>query len=262
MEDHNVEEILSGLSFQDEHFADKNKAWDEIRLAVNKRKQQRKKRKLYTLAVSVAAVACFAVWVGLRVDIESGDENRSIFLPDGSTVELLSGSQLNYNKMTWISAREVFLHGSAMFEVTKGSTFSVITNNGTVTVLGTKFFVSQKEHTLHVLCYEGAVRVDTKSGTQVLHPNEQVDCDETGIRVSEREKPRPLYIDYSNAPLEEVARKIEEIYGLEIVNMGLCQGHLFSGLISTGDMEEAVEIAFGSCGITYSIENNRLILNR
>ncbi|NGP75000.1 DUF4974 domain-containing protein [Balneolaceae bacterium YR4-1] len=69
-------------------------------------------------------------------------ETASIELPDGSMVELNSGSELSYSRLFSLLGREVELNGEAFFEVQKGSLpFEVRANNSVVRVTGTRFNV-------------------------------------------------------------------------------------------------------------------------
>ena len=65
-------------------------------------------------------------------------------LPDGSKVKLMGNSSLSYNRVTWFWERKLQLLGKALFKVTPGKTFTVQTEAGDVSVLGTKFLVVQQ----------------------------------------------------------------------------------------------------------------------
>ena len=77
--------------------------------------------------------------------------SSEILLPDGSAVTLNANSKLQYYTH---SARKVWLEGEAFFEVKKipetAEPFQVVTNDLTITVLGTTFNVnSRNEQTKH-----------------------------------------------------------------------------------------------------------------
>jgi transmembrane sensor len=89
-------------------------------------------------------------------------------LPDGSNVQIMENSSLTYNRITWLWERKLQLFGKASFEVTKGKTFTVNTEAGAVTVLGTKFLVDQQGKKMFVNCEEGSVKVETAVGKRTL----------------------------------------------------------------------------------------------
>ena len=80
-------------------------------------------------------------------------------LPDQSNIILNDGSRISYQEGKWTEDRTVRLEGEAFFSVQKGSTFKVVTPNGTVEVLGTQFNVRAWGEKLYVECYEGKVKV-------------------------------------------------------------------------------------------------------
>ncbi len=97
-------------------------------------------------------------------------EKTAVELPDLSQVKLNAQSRLTFNKKSWNKKREVVLDGEAYFKVAKGSKFSVITKDGTVTVLGTQFNVKHRDNYFEVVCFEGSVGVEYKESSVTLKP--------------------------------------------------------------------------------------------
>jgi ferric-dicitrate binding protein FerR (iron transport regulator) len=96
-------------------------------------------------------------------------EKRNLYLPGNSEVVMNSNSIIKYNESKWNETRTLELDGEAYFKVTKGSTFEVKTNAGTVKVLGTAFNVFAREKLFYVSCYEGLVSV-TLNDTLIMLP--------------------------------------------------------------------------------------------
>ena len=117
-------------------------------------------------------------------------------LPDGSSVKLMQNSTLSYNKVSWLWGRKLNLFGSAFFDVTPGKTFTVRTEAGDVTVLGTKFLVEQEGKTITVNCEEGSVKVETPIGEQTLNAGESVRCDENEIGPVQEKEELPEVLGY------------------------------------------------------------------
>lgn len=101
--------------------------------------------------------------IGLLPQVETfkteNGEIASLTLPDNSQVTLNAGSQVVYSGNRFNTRRKIQLTGEAYFKVTKGNTFSVVTTEGTVTVLGTTFNVRSRDEKLSVFCYTGKVKV-------------------------------------------------------------------------------------------------------
>lgn len=97
-----------------------------------------------SIAASIALLVAVGIGMWLRpvtVTVPYG-QTASITLPDGSTVELNSGSQLTYPRFFERSTREVHLEGEAFFDVTsRHYPFIVKTFNASIQVLGTEFNV-------------------------------------------------------------------------------------------------------------------------
>lgn len=69
-------------------------------------------------------------------------EQMSVTMPDGSNIELNSGSRIQYNRVFGYTGRTVHLDGEAFFSVEEGDRpFRVETENSIVEVTGTEFNV-------------------------------------------------------------------------------------------------------------------------
>ncbi|HAT63606.1 MAG TPA: histidine kinase [Flavobacteriaceae bacterium] len=126
-----------------------------------------KVRSLFSSKYIVRIAAVLALIVTSYLFLENRDtsittdiaQKENFLLPDESEVTLNAMSQLAYNKKGWDKERKLSLEGEAYFKVKKGSTFSVETPQGTVTVLGTQFNVFSRKNQFNITCYEGLVSV-------------------------------------------------------------------------------------------------------
>lgn len=94
----------------------------------------------------VAAVALIVLGFGFfmvpKTITVPNAEIASITLPDGSSVELNSGSTLRYNRLFAFTNRDITLNGEAYFSVENGDEPFTVEANGSVTqVTGTEFNV-------------------------------------------------------------------------------------------------------------------------
>lgn len=175
-------------------------------------------------------------------------------LPDGSKVKLMGNSSLSYNRVTWFWERKLQLLGKALFKVTPGKTFTVQTEAGDVSVLGTKFLVVQQGKKMLVNCEEGSVKVATPVGQRTLTAGQSVRCDETKIVPVERKVPTPEaeypeVLGYEDDPLINVVADIEQIFKLTVIGHEKCEGLTYSGTVLTRDLNATLENVFGSSGI-------------
>lgn len=124
----------------------------------------------------VAAAAVLALLLGIgymlrpiTVEAPFGGQTLAV-LPDGSSVELNSGSSLSY-RATFFGTRVVELDGEAFFDVVEDDdAFVVETENARTTVLGTEFNVRSRSDegvpVTSVAVASGRVRVDAMTGTK------------------------------------------------------------------------------------------------
>ena len=75
---------------------------------------------------------------------------------------------LKFKKNNWNNKRSLSLTGTAYFEVEKGQSFTVNTNEGNVVVLGTKFTVNTSSNFIEVQCFEGIVSVTSGKHSEKL----------------------------------------------------------------------------------------------
>lgn len=125
-----------------------------------------------SLIGSFAALLLFAIigitlWTSpTEIEVRYGDFRLHV-LPDGTRVELGSGSRLSYGRFRFSSKRDVQLIGEAYFDVAHGDNpFSVETFNARLSVEGTSFNVrawpDDHEPETAVTVTDGRVRLESR----------------------------------------------------------------------------------------------------
>ncbi|MRG45930.1 DUF4974 domain-containing protein [Chitinophaga sp. SYP-B3965] len=153
-------------------------------------------RRLAVAAAITGAVA--TAWFGFRnyntpsplvavtevqdsiITVKNGERKRFV-LPDGTQVNLNSGSQLRFHKGFGVKDREIWLNGEAFFDVSKDAAhpFHVYTDRMTVRVLGTAFNVKSYNtmEDIETTVVSGKVEVSLKESKEkkvILLPNEKI----------------------------------------------------------------------------------------
>ena len=162
--------------------------------------------------------------------IIAAQEDRSILLPDGSSVYLRENSELSYPEVFASSVREVKIRGEAFFEVTPNSEqpFIVDASGLSVKVLGTSFSVqtSDQGNEISVILVEGKVSLNNAHEKELvqLHPNQKADyfVNDEHYTVTEVDSERLTswrkgIIFYDNASLDEIVRLIEQTYKVSLM---------------------------------------------
>jgi len=155
-------------------------------------------------------------------------QQENVELPDGSFVQLNSGSEIQFAKNFSGSARHVSLSGDAYFEVMHDNRpFYVNTGNAQIKVLGTKFGIWARNEQTRVAVREGRVSlraVEALPETAVeLAANQMSRCQNRNAP----ELPRAVdaehllgwregKIVFDQTPLAEVVAELQRVYNVEI----------------------------------------------
>lgn len=232
----------------------------------SKYSQSNKSALIRFTAISAAAVAALIVVVYLfsATTQYTGvkEITASIRLPDNSRVVLEENSQLSLKKYFW--NRNVKLEGAAYFEVEKGSTFSVNTQTGKVEVLGTRFFVSEKNNSVTVQCFEGKVKTEVGENDYLLTAGKQVenvvDDMKADISTIQLEYPDVAIFKgkYQSASLDEITSELEDFFGVKI-EINIDTDQKFTGSFETGSLGNVLEIICSSLQLEYKFTNSNTI---
>ncbi|OUS02512.1 hypothetical protein A9Q86_03125 [Flavobacteriales bacterium 33_180_T64] len=183
-------------------------------------------------------------------------EQKTIALLDGSEVVLNSKSTLTYNEDNWETNRTLNLSGEAYFKVEKGSTFTVVTTNGDVKVLGTQFNVNSVSDFFEVACFEGKVKVQTKNENYVLLPANSVRrINGNAIEQWKIKTSNPSWISgertFKSVPLKYVVAALETQYDITIHSKSIDNTIIYTGSFTHNDLDTALKTVFKSLQIRY-----------
>jgi ferric-dicitrate binding protein FerR (iron transport regulator) len=192
-------------------------------------------------------------------------ETREVTLPDSSVVVLNANSSLRYPS-DWASDadREVWLEGEAYFSVRKATPsrpdhtrrrirFTVHTPDLNVEVLGTQFTVSKRHTRTLVTLNEGQIRLDVPAETQprrlVMQPGDQVEYLKDRRKLTRKAVRPEVYSSWTRnvwildkMPLSEVARRMEETYGLQVrISDKSLAAEKMTGVVPTHNLDVLLE---------------------
>ncbi|CAM1345146.1 FecR family protein [Tenacibaculum amylolyticum] len=252
---------------------------DKVYLNILKELEKRKKnttkvrslfnKRIIAVAASLALLISM-LYLNFKEDefITGYGERASIVLPDNSEVILNSKSSIVYNKRKWKTNRTLKLSGEAFFKVQKGSTFTVETNEGIITVLGTQFNVLENDNFLEVTCYEGKVSVDFNGEIVILTRGKVFTKLKNEIRTrTEKTKNESSWVvgesTFVSTPLEIVLKSLENQYNMKFIGDIKEQNKLFTGSFVHSDLNLALDAVLIPMNISYVIKkNNTIVLSR
>jgi len=194
-------------------------------------------------------------------------QQTTIELPDASTVNLNSNSFITFNESNWIETREVKLNGEAFFKVAKGQKFDVITNDGTVSVLGTQFNVKQRDSYFEVTCYEGLVAVTHTDKTVKLTPGHTFRIIDGKLLANEKgNTTQPSWLrgesSFKSVPLKYVISEFENQYNLEIRTDNIDTTRLYTGSFTHKNLDLALQSITIPLNLSYSKTEESILLKR
>jgi len=224
-------------------------------------------RKIFRIAAAIAVifVASYFYISTLDESVSTQYAERSeVMLPDNSEIILNADSRITYSEKNWDKERNISLQGEAFFKVAKGQKFTVATEDGLVTVLGTQFNVENRKGFFEVSCYEGLVSVmfngqETKlpAGNSFMAINGNVLKTEAPVNTI------PSWMSnestFKSIPLKYVLNEFERQYNIEVKTQNVNLDQLFTGSFSNTNINLALQSIITPSQIKYELEGNNVL---
>jgi ferric-dicitrate binding protein FerR (iron transport regulator) len=195
-------------------------------------------------------------------------EQLALVLPDGSEVLLNSKSTLSYKKSEWFNGKRTLeLTGEGYFKVKKGSTFSVNSANGNVSVLGTQFNVKTNPSYFEVLCYEGKVQVKSNVETAILTEGLSFrKIENNAVEKGSFINSKPNWLDgesnFNTTPIKFVFKELEKQYNIKISSSKIDLNTLYTGAFSNKNLNLALQTICVPLSIQFEITDDKVVLTK
>jgi ferric-dicitrate binding protein FerR (iron transport regulator) len=221
--------------------------------------------------IAAIFVVCFGVYyytTTLDTTFKTlASQKQTIELPDASTVALNATTTVSFNKKQWNTNRQVQLNGEAYFKVAKGSKFEVVTDAGTVTVLGTQFNIKQRHNYFEVVCYEGLVSVTYNNNEIKLQPGNRLLLIDGKLIATEKENQIvPSWINnnsvFKSLPYREVIAEFERQYDMTINLQSINDSQLFTGSFTHNNIDVALKSITLPLHLSYTKTDDTITLKR
>jgi ferric-dicitrate binding protein FerR (iron transport regulator) len=249
---------------------DEERAWEAI---VTKRAEQPKVITLSPFKTFLRIAAVIAVLLtGSYFYLSTLDESfttdyaetKEIVLPDNSEIILNAESQLSFSEKNWDKERNISLNGEAFFKVAKGEKFTVETEQGTVTVLGTQFNVENRDDFFEISCFEGLVSV-TFNGkvTKLPAGNSFVAINGKETKSTVAKNGQPSWINdessFKSVPLKYVLEEFQRQHNVTVKLKDIDTSQLFTGTFSNSDTDLALRSISVPLQIKFKLEGNKVL---
>ncbi|MGK0139442.1 MAG: transmembrane sensor [Algoriphagus sp.] len=245
----------------------------DFELLKSKLKDKEKKPvRWMNVAAKIAAVFILGIGIFTYLDEDQintfatiSGQKQSITLPDNSIVTLNESSELFYKASQWEDKRILNLKGEAYFDVEKGKRFDVITNQGTISVLGTEFNVLSREGVFKVSCYEGLVQVAYNSSLVQVPAGTEFTIGSGNLLKSDVLLSQPTWLNnmsvFENVAFKNVMLELENQYQVKI-QFPKDTNRIFTGAFEHDDLENALRSITQPLDMTYIILNDKEITIR
>lgn len=239
----------------------------------NRLQQERRTIKLipnWAIAIAASIVIAFGLFYYLTAVSHfstSFGQQLAVTLPDRSQVQLNSNSDLDFKSLNWKNNREINLEGEAFFDVEKGQSFKVYTEEGVVEVLGTEFNVISRANYFEVRCQEGKVKVSSTDANDevVLLPGNAVRIVNNKLEKWDYNISEPNWLigesTFQNTPLSQVIISLENQFGITFDASNINLSERFTGGFTHKNLNLALKTVMTPMDISYSVVDNKIILN-
>lgn len=239
---------------------------------INRKKKKKVVRLQDLWYMKVAAILVIALGLTLlakpyisSTEYALAGARNTFLLPDNSEIVLNSGSEIQYKKWNWDNDRSLNLKGEAFFKVAKGEKFTVKTELGTVTVVGTKFNIKSIGENFEVECYEGKVKVAFAEKTLFLTKGENVVVQKnTKIESLPLTNSQPSWMEneikFNSNSLQEIIDEIEIQYNVNIKNTAN-SNQSFTGTVPLNDLDAALQIISKTYQLNYKKTYKEIIIS-
>lgn len=267
--------IRAGAELIDSPAFDQKALLDKIRqeksLNIGPVASGRKKLWIYSAAASILLLMSFAIYSiffsnNLTTYETTVGQKLSVNLPDGSKVVLNANSSLTFSTKNWDDERAVQLDGEGFFKVEKGQKFTVHTEMGEVSVLGTEFTVQELDGFFQVMCFEGSVKVLSEDEEEVLKPKRGI-RKTRGSRMMRRELliNEPAWLEnkstFVSVPLIHALKEFQNQYNIQFEVADSIKNQTYTGGFPHGNLDLALEVFLGSIDVQYEKKGNVVLLS-
>ncbi|NOX87415.1 MAG: DUF4974 domain-containing protein [Calditrichaeota bacterium] len=274
---------------------------DKTETKINKSRPvilQMNKRRLWKIGaavISAAAVLLIAFHLNIPIlNFSFGEkfttvatkfgERITLNLADGSKVILNGNSTLKYPKnFTPETKRELYLKGEAYFEVTKKPlgpqhNFTVATDEGLITVIGTSFTVSSRKNQTKVALIKGMIKVMAKeksddlriSASVIMNPGEFLYFSKNARELNPQNDISSLQTSWwkdrlilNHTSMEEVVARLKETYGVDVeIKDDKLLKRTITGSIENNNLDFIIETLGKVLQVPVCIKGNKVIFEK
>ncbi|SEW43374.1 FecR family protein [Chitinophaga arvensicola] len=236
----------------------------------------------YSAAATLALLVTGMGWLwkqhAARTPVEmvklatTGKNKQMITLPDGTEVWLQYNSTLEYDAHAFnTSNRQLIMTGDAFFNVAASpdKPFQVRTLQTTITVLGTAFSISAREHAQQEIAVaSGKINVQAEKMNINLLPMQRITYNPVthtmhsdSASLDHITAVRDNQLVFENDDLQSIAAKLSRWYNRKVVIQGTPRQVSFTGNVQDNGLQPVLEGLSFLAGVSYDITPDSILLS-
>lgn len=270
--------FIRALDFKEESALNSEDLWNKIALTTQPKSNNPKILRLVPWQM-MAAIASVSIAILMIFKPFSYEDDKQTFkaqiakvvteaFPDGSAVTINPGSEVTFDVKKWETERNVSLKGLAFFKVRKGNTFTVETDKGKITVLGTSFSVDARNDRFEVICKTGKVAVLSSFGEEkILEAGDVATL--VGQSLLTQKRPEGAiglvsWLDgdftFNDIRYKEVIDEIENQFGVKVKMEPELYDLKYTGFFKNNHLNDALFSITWPLKLKYSIKGNEVFI--
>jgi transmembrane sensor len=259
---------------------DVDAAWGKVKLRTQHKTIFLSGNTLYKIAAAAVLLAIFGTWafISLRTVTTTittaAREIKKVDLPDGSFVWMHEHSTLTYTNNLKGNKRMLNLDGMAFFDVKRNETkpFVIITNRGSVEVLGTSFEVAayKNDSFERVTVSTGKVKFRNKQHQESLTLTANTEglitakgkVSSKQVNSAELIAWRTSKLSFDNEQMDAVAKKLERYFHIQVIlkNPAITSCR-FTADFNNPKLNEVLDVLAKALQLTHTQQGNRVIFD-
>lgn len=199
--------------------------------------------------------------------VNNSSAPEQLILSDSTVVVLQPHSTIRYPKEFTEKIRNVYLAGNAGFTVKRNvhHPFKVHTENMIATVLGTVFNVKKSGDSIVVELLKGKLNVEIVSPAMETQQSVLLAPNERAVYVRNNQHLYknliiPGYLDFRHSNFNEIASKIQSVYGITLINNSSKKDWRFTGEFKNNTVKDIIENICLVKNLTYSMQGDTIVI--
>jgi len=246
--------------------------WEQIEAKIN----DEPKSKTYPLFISIKKILPYAAILLLmlgvyqffdisQIVVQTADnQQKTVWLPDGSQVVLHQNSTLKYTAENWKEESKIFIEGNVFVKNCNAKNLDVYTQQGRIAISNATIELFTDKAFLKILTYKGNVDIYINDELTKLNQNTEFIYKNEHRKLTPIKRKSPVWLTnistFNAMPLGNVLDRLEHFYHVKIDRSSVDTKKLFSGKVPKYDLPLALITVLKPMQIDYKVVGTEIEL--